>query len=155
MTKKHVPKQTNTYNETEDLQQKFVQLQVMKQQAQSFLEEKQKVDAAVSEMSMTLDAMEKLKHAKNDDEIWPNLGSGAFIKGKMTDTDAVMVGVGAGIVVKKNIGAAITIMEKRVEDMKSVDGELINELNKLMSGIQSLEPEVEKMAEKLQKEGKM
>ena len=44
----------------EELQQKYIQLQVMKQQAQSFFEEKQKLDNHLSEMSLTLDAIKKL-----------------------------------------------------------------------------------------------
>ena len=54
----------------EELQQKYIQLQVMKQQAQSFFEEKQKLDNHLSEMSLTLDAMKKLTETKADEEIF-------------------------------------------------------------------------------------
>src|SRR3989344_35885 len=63
MTKKHVK---SAVAEQQELQEKFIQLQVMKQQAQSYLEEKQKVDSALTELTMTLEAMKKLKGAKKD-----------------------------------------------------------------------------------------
>src|SRR3989338_2909447 len=152
MTKKHVK---SAVAEQQELQEKFIQLQVMKQQAQSYLEEKQKVDSALTELTMTLEAMKKLKGAKKDNEIWPTLGSGAFITGEITDISNIMIGVGAGIVVKKSLAEATEVMEKRVADMRKVDGELMGELTGIVETIQTLEPEVEKLAEKLQKEGNL
>ena len=152
MAKKHVK---SAVSEQQELQEKFIQLQVMKQQAQSYLEEKQKVDSALTELTMTLEAMKKLKGTKTNNEIWPTLGSGTFIKGEITDASNIMVGVGAGIVVKKTLADATEVMEKRVADMRKVDDELMGELTKIVETIQSLEPEVEKLAEKLQKEGNL
>ena len=46
-------------------------------------------------------------------------------------------------------------MESRVADIQKVNEELMAELNKLVESIQQLEPHVEKLAEKLHKEGKI
>ncbi len=139
----------------EELQQKYIQLQVMKQQAQSFFEEKQKLDSHLSEMSLTLDAMKKLTETKPNEEILSSIGSGAFVKGTINDVQNVLVSVGAGVVVKKELKSAIEVMESRVMDIQKVNEELMGELNKLVESIQQLEPHVEKLAEKLHKEGKI
>ena len=155
---KHHKEKTEVHNNNsgeEELQQKYIQLQVMKQQAQSFFEEKQKLDNHLSEMSLTLDAMKKLTETKLNEEIWTSIGSGAFVKGTINDVENVLVSVGAGIVVKKDLKSAIEVMESRVTDIQKVNEELMGELNKLVESIQQLEPQVEKLAEKLHKEGKI
>ncbi|MBI4162883.1 MAG: prefoldin subunit alpha [Candidatus Aenigmarchaeota archaeon] len=153
MPKPHKESESKDYQE--ELQQKYVQLQIMKQQAQSFFEEKQKLDNHLSEMATTLDALKKLTDTKLNEDMWPSIGSGAFVKGKLADNENVLVSVGAGVVVKKDTKSAISVMESRVMDIQKVNEELMGELNKLVESIQQLEPHVEKLAEKLHKEGKI
>ena len=59
------------------------------------------------------------------------------------------------MVVKKDLKSAIEVMESRVMDIQKINEELMGELNKLVESIQRLEPQVEKLAEKLHSEGKV
>ncbi len=60
----------------QELQAKYIQYQLIKQQLSAFIEKKTAVDEQMNEFNSTIDALHKLDNVKNGEEIWSSLGSG-------------------------------------------------------------------------------
>ena len=133
-----------------DLQRKYLQLQLMKQQLNGMLEEKALLDEKISEIAATIDAIENLKDVKKDQRIWSPIGSAAFVESDLKDSNKILVGVGAGIIVKKTREGAILTMQERMQELNSIDKEFMTEINKFSEQISVLEPEVQKLAQEEQ-----
>lgn len=131
-----------------ELRKKYTQLQLMKQQLSAFVEQKNMLDEKMAEISQTIGALEHLESVGTGDEIWSPLGSGAFVRSDIKDTETVLVSVGAGIVIRKGKDASVEILKSRLDELSTIDKELFREMAGLAEQVGKLEPEVEKLAEK-------
>jgi len=137
-----------------ELQRKYVQMQLLKQQLNALLEEKLLVDEKVSEIVTTIDALQNLGKVKKGDEIWSGLGSGSFMRSDVKDIDRVLISVGAGILIKEERSRAIDILQSRLNELNKIDRDLIAEINKFSDQINKLEPEIQRLTEEESKKGK-
>ena len=129
-----------------ELQRKYVQMQLLKQQLNALLEEKLLVDEKVSEIAVTVDALQNLGKVKKGDEIWSGLGSGSFMRSDVKDIDRVLISVGAGVLIKEERSRAIDILRSRLDELNKIDRDLIAEINKFSDNINKLEPEIQRLA---------
>ncbi|MCX6819599.1 MAG: prefoldin subunit alpha [Candidatus Aenigmarchaeota archaeon] len=130
-----------------ELQRKYLQLQLMKQQMNALLEEKIMLNERITELVSTIDAVKKLEHVRKGQEIWSPLGSAAFLDSDVKDTSKILIGVGAGVILKKTREDAIAILQSRLDEIDAIDKELITEINKYNNQLSVLEPEVQRLAE--------
>ena len=130
-----------------ELQRKYLQLQLLKQQFGALLEEKAVVDERLAEIMISMQALEKLGKVKENEEVLSPLGSGTFVQSNIKDTDKVFVSLGAGVVVKEKREKAMTILKERQEELSKINDDLILDLNKFSEDINRLEPEVQKLAQ--------
>ena len=131
-----------------EIQRKYMQLQLSKQQLQAFLEEKMQVEQKLNEMAMTIDALNKISDVKNADEMWSPLGSSTFLRSDIKDVENVLVEVGAGVVLKKKREDAITILQGRFTELSGLNNQLAAEINRFGEQINRIEPELQRMIEK-------
>ena len=139
-------------NLQQELQAKYIQYQLLKQQMQAYIEEKSLVDQRLQELNVTIDALHKIDDIKKGDEIWSTIGSGAFVRSDIKDIEKVLVALGAGVVSREPRERAIEIIQSRLEEMNTVNAEIINELTSISNQIKKLEPELEQLAHKAENE---
>ena len=137
-----------------ELQRKYMQMQLLKQQMNALLEEKMLIDEKVSEVAVTIDALQNLGKVKKGDEIWSGLGSGSFMRSDVKDIDRVLISVGAGVLIKEERSRAIDILRSRLDELNKIDRDLIAEINKFSDQINRLEPEIQRLAQEESKKGK-
>ncbi len=136
---------------SKELQTKYVQLQMVKQQISAFLEEKNMVDEKAGELAVSIDALNKLKGVKNGEGVWSPLGGSVFVNSSLNETERVLIGVGAGVVLKKGRDEAVAILASRLKELTELDGKIVAEINSLSGQMETLESELQKLAEKEEK----
>ncbi len=139
------------FTASKELQTKYVQLQMVKQQAAAFIEEKNLIDEKVGELAASIGALNGLKGVKKGDGAWSSLGAGVFVNSELQDTERVLIGVGAGVVLKKSRDEAVSILESRLSELTELDRKIVAEINSLSGQMESLESDVQKLAEKEEK----
>ena len=139
-------------HDQQELQTKYIQLQLLKQQLKEMIETRNTLVERMKELLVSTDALEKLGGVKKGEEIWSSIGSSAFVKSDIKDTENVLVGVGSGIVIKETRPKAIEILQARIGELKKIDQELISELTKFAQAIEMLEPQVEQLMHEQQEE---
>ncbi|MBI4174367.1 MAG: hypothetical protein HY517_01880, partial [Candidatus Aenigmarchaeota archaeon] len=78
MTKKEKPAKAEKkpVKREQEMQEKYIELQILKQQIGSYVEQKQALDEKENEISTTIEALKALPKIKRGEEMWSNLGSG-------------------------------------------------------------------------------
>ena len=149
--KKHdaKPAQPSKAEIEQELQKKYIELQMLKQHINAIVQQKQAIDERQAELRVTIDALKNMNGIKKGEEIWSSLGSGAFVKSDIKDTSSVLVAVGAGVVVQENLPRAVEILESRLKDMDAISRDVIQQAEAYAERINKLEPEVEQLAEQL------
>ena len=140
-------KSASKKQDRQELQEKYLELQVLKQQISNYVEQKQAVDAKINELNASIEALKALPNVKKDEEMWSSLGSGTFVRSDIKDVEKVLVAIGAGVVTKETLPKAIEILESRVKEFSDINDEIIRQANTMVERINQLEPEVEEFAE--------
>jgi len=130
------------------LQEKYIELQILKQQVSSLIEQKHAIDERENELNVTLAALRKLDTVKKGDEMWSSIGSGAFVRSDIKDIEKVLVAIGAGLVVKESVPKSIEILELRLHEFSDINNEVVQQINTLVSRMSKLETELQKIAGK-------
>ncbi|KHO48358.1 MAG: prefoldin alpha subunit [archaeon GW2011_AR5] len=140
-------KSASKKQDRQELQEKYLELQVLKQQISNYVEQKQAVDAKINELNASIEALKALPNVKKGEEMWSSLGSGTFVRSDIKDVEKVLVAIGAGVVTKETLPKAIEILESRVKEFSDINDEIIRQANTMVERINQLEPEVEEFAE--------
>ncbi|MFH1631310.1 MAG: prefoldin subunit alpha [Candidatus Aenigmatarchaeota archaeon] len=133
----------------QNLQKKYMQFQMLKQQITALMEEKTKMDNAVTEMSMTIDAISKIKNIKEGEEMWSTLGSGAFVRSNILNKEKVLIDIGMGMYAKKDLDNAIEVLQNRLDEIIKVSGDITSTITKMDSEMRAVETEMQKLSEKI------
>lgn len=128
------------------MQEKYIELQLLKHQIATYVEQKQAIDERESELNSTIEALKKLSTIKTGEEMWSSIGSATFVRSDIKDIEKVLVAVGAGVVAKESVPRAIEILQSRLDDLNSMGSQIVEQANALLAHITKLEPEVEKLA---------
>jgi len=116
---------------SQNLQQQITQYRYMEEQHNLYQSQLELVNASLMNLQNTKLTLEKIKEGvKEDDEILLPIGGLVKIRGKILDTQKLLVSVGQDVVIEKNLDDSITfldgIIEKQKESLKFVAEKLQN-----------------------------
>lgn len=108
--------------------------------------------ASLTELSMTVGAIKRLKELKPDTEILVPIGSDSFITAKLALSDKVITGLGADVSAERKADDAIQVLEARGKEIEEAIERTREELERLEERIETLRPEAERIIEKFKEE---
>ncbi len=104
----------------------------------------------IVEIQNTLSSIEEVKR-ENADIFFP-LGSAAYVKGKVSDREKIIVELGANVAIEKSMEEGKKILEKRKKELEDAIGSLQNNIQSIVKMMQQIEMEVQGMVSKAQEE---
>ena len=113
------------------LQERYVEMKLIEKEAQQIKSHLQVVEEQMHEVRHNAASITDIAKVKPGEEILVPIASGIFAKGTIKNTKNLLVGVGASIVVQKDIPSTIAILDKRIASLEKYQTELIGALNKL------------------------
>ena len=114
--------------ENQQDQQKLMAQQLMMQQVQQMEQQIAAVGQQISDLHALKDNLKELKELKNR-KIQTPLGSGIFIESELKDASKVLMGVGSGVIVRKDTNSAVEDIEKQSEELNKLSKQMQNELD--------------------------
>lgn len=112
-------------------------------QAEALQRNLEMVEASLGELEVVVRSLEEIKEQGGDNEILVPLGADSYVSSKILDTQKVILGIGAGVAVKKPIGEAKKDLEARIKELTGVRKDLGERLGLLLGRIQELTPKVQ------------
>ena len=104
--------------EEEELRKLSVQLRLLEQTAETLQSRISMLNAAKTDLTYANMTLEGIEKEKADAELLVPIGSSSYIKAKLANADAVIVGMGAGVSVEKTLPEAKAIVKERLEELK-------------------------------------
>lgn len=102
----------------EELRRLSMEMRYLEQTADALQQRISMVNAALTDINyanMTLDGIEKEKESS---EMLVPIGGSSYIKVKLADTSKVIIGVGAGVSVEKNLSEAKATLKERLDELE-------------------------------------
>ncbi|HJX05845.1 MAG TPA: prefoldin subunit alpha [Candidatus Nanoarchaeia archaeon] len=123
----------------ESEQNRYVQLQIIDQQAKQLQQYLQVFDQQLMEIKSVTDSLQELSKLKKGDSILAPLASGIFVKARLEDNNEVRVNVGSGTVVTKTIDETVKMLEAQEAEIVQYRSETMVKLEELMRQAEALQ----------------
>ena len=123
----------------EKLQQKYFQMQMIGTQMKQIEQQLESVGNQIMELQFMKDSLEEIPQSKVGSEILVPVGNGIFAKASLKNNENVIVSVGAGVAVKKSFKDTAEMIDSQINEMRSVESQLISKLEQYAMIVQDLE----------------
>jgi prefoldin alpha subunit len=118
--------------------------QVYQYQAESLAQQINMVKLTIRDVETALTTVTALKDEPAGKETLVPVGFGSFVKATLTTTDKVVVGVGAGVSIEKNIDDAKSFLEKKKEELNKYLEQLNGTIAKIAQELQNIQKLVQR-----------
>ena len=132
-----------------ELQGLSAEIEVLQGQSNVHSQNLELLTVSLSEMRQTLETLEEIKTTEPGREILMPLGTGSFIKSTLKENDKVIIGVGAGYSIEKNVDEAKAIVDKRIQEVDSAVQKTRERLSEISAKLEELTPKWQKLYQEL------
>jgi len=122
-------------------QNKYVQLQMVDQQARQLQQYLQTFDQQLLEIRSVITSLNELAKLKKGDSILAPIANGIFVKAKLEDSQEVRVNVGNNTVVTKTIDNAIKMLEGQEAEINQYRSDVLAKFDELLKQAEALQKE--------------
>ena len=117
-------------------------MQMFEQQIQQLQQQLQQTEQQVMELMMVSQALDDIKDVKAGTEVLIPIASGIFAKAELKDCNELMLNVGAGTAVSKDVASTKKMLEKQMDEIRSVQTQFTETLQDLTQKAQTLQKEL-------------
>lgn len=126
-------------------QEMYVQFQALDQHIKQLQKQLEMVTHQLIELTATGNSLDEFKSISAGKEIFVPLSSGIFAKASIKDTSELLVNVGANVAVKKDVASTKRLIQNQVEEIKKIQRQMIDELEKATSHAAQLESQLQEL----------
>ncbi len=134
-------KQDQTQNK-EELQQRYMQLQLLEQQIKQVQKQLQTITSQLNELAYSVQSLEEFKNVKVGSEIFVPVVTGIFAKAEIKEIENVNINVGSNIAVSKSLADSKKILEDQFQELDNIRVKLSNDLQKMIAQAQLLQQQI-------------
>ena len=119
-----------------------MQLQVMDSQIKEMHQQLQVFQTQTEEIKNIITGLDDFKEVKQGTSILVPLSSGIFARAALEENKSLLMNVGAGVVVNKNIDDVKKLLSQQIDKLMKLQEGMTMELNKLASKALPLQEEI-------------
>ncbi len=127
------------------MQQKYIEMEIIKQQMTQLNQQKAEVNARIMEASTARQCLEDLSEAKGKPETFVPIGAGISVDATINDTKKVLMNIGGGMSVKKDMKDAVESIGKTENGLAKQLNDIDNTLSLFEKQSMDIAAEFEKM----------
>lgn len=135
----------------QELQQKYIQLQLLDQQIKQFQQQILALEQQILEFRTVQDSLDNISKTKSNTNILTPLGIGIFAEASLNNNKEVLMNVGSKVVVKKPIIEAQEIIKTQTIEIENIIKSFQTQLASGIEMAMSLNKEIETLTSKSKK----
>jgi len=122
----------------QQLRQTLSAIDVNKMQLENVSRQQEMIRASIEDHMRAKETLAQYEKAGKDEEILIPAGAGVFLHAKVGDKARCITNVGAGVMMEKEIGGVITILEEQLGELQKAARELGEQAEKISYAIEEL-----------------
>jgi len=119
----------------EEVRQLSMQLRYFEQTAESLQQRLGMLNAALTDLSYANMTLESVETEKENAEMLVPIGGSSYMRVKLADPNKVVVGMGSGVSVEKNLPEAKAIVKERLEELERTRQQAQQQLSQIVDRI--------------------
>ena len=129
----------------QEVQKMMLQFQILEGNLRTVRGQMEQAFGHLEEAGRTKLALEELDNVKANDSAMIPLGAGTFVRGKVTDSENVLISIGSDMAVMKKREDAVTFTEERLAELQKMADNLAAQERALVAELQRLQPVIQRM----------
>lgn len=134
-----------TKSNEETARKKYLELQLLQQKMQQVQQQMEELDQQTLQIAGTGESLEEFKDVKEGTEILVPVANGIFARAKVTDTQQLLVNVGASINVQKSVPDVKRLMASQVKELKQLQEDLAKQLQQMADMAEKAQSELQEL----------
>jgi len=102
----------------EELRRLSVEMRYLEQTAEALQQRISMVNAAITDLSYANATLDGIEKEKENAEMLVPIGGSSYVKVKLVDSDKVLINLGSGVSVEKNIAEAKVTLKERLDELE-------------------------------------
>lgn len=119
----------------DELRKLNLEMRFLEQTAETIQSRINMVNAVITDLTYANMSLEGLEKEKENAELLVPIGGSSYIKVKLSSSDKVIVGMGAGVSIEKTLQEAKEIIKSRLENLEKTRSSLQNQLIQVVQKI--------------------
>ncbi|MCG3217854.1 MAG: prefoldin subunit alpha [Candidatus Heimdallarchaeota archaeon] len=114
------------------------QIQYYEQQAENLEQQVRSLDQIVMQYTLVKQTFQEISPVSAGNEILIPIGPTAFMKGTISDTEKVLVGVGADVLIEQPISVALEMMTEKIAEFNEIRTNIVTQYTKTAEALTML-----------------
>jgi prefoldin alpha subunit len=114
------------------------QIQYHEQQAESLEQQIRSLDQIILQYTLVKQTFKDLSPVNDGNEILIPIGPTVYMKGTISDTETVLTGVGADVLIEQPISDAIELMQEKINEFNQIRTNIVNQFTKTAEALTML-----------------
>ncbi len=129
------------------IQQKYMELQIIEQQMKQYQQESLNLQAQLQELVSLEEALKSIESSKNN-KILTTLSPGVFAKTELKNNKEILMNIGSGVVVPKDIKEALAITKDQSMKIQAMAHKVEQDLQLFVQHSSHLQQELQQVMSK-------
>ncbi len=134
------------------IQERLVFLEELRKEAEGIQARIIEIQMMRDELSRTIESLEFFEKTEGDVEALLNLGGGVFAYVDVKNSRKMLVDVGAGVVVEKEVRDAIETLSKKKQNVEETEKKLRELLDQIADQMEKIQREISELAKSAKQE---
>ncbi len=132
------------------IQERLIYFEGLRKEAEGIQERIEEIQLIKNEIDKAIESLEFFEKAENVDALL-NLGGGVFAYADVKENKKVLVDVGAGVIIEKEVSDAIETLKNKKQEMDDAERKLRELLNQIANQMMKIQGELEELMKKAKK----
>lgn len=125
-----------------EVQEKIATLQILQEEAEALQRRLMELEILENEYRKTLETLEFFESIDTSVEALMNLGGGVFAYVDVKNSKKMLVDIGSGVVVEREVGEAIEFVKNRIKKIGENQEKMTSMLQQVLSQAQRIQQEL-------------
>jgi prefoldin alpha subunit len=121
--------------------EKAIEFELLRAEAAEIEKRLMELESQRVELEFVKQSLEDVRGSKEEELLVP-IGSGTFLRGRLTDDEKVLVNVGANVVIEKTIEEARETLQNQIEQVERAEKNLRMDLERFLKRMREIRPEL-------------
>jgi prefoldin alpha subunit len=122
-----------------------MEMRYLEQTAEALQQRISMVNAAIADLTYANATLDGIEKEKENVEMLVPIGGSSYVKVKLADSDKVIVGMGSGVSVEKNLSDAKATLKERLDELEKTMSAAQQQFNQVAERINSGRGRLESM----------
>lgn len=134
----------------DELRRLSMEMRYLEQTAEALQQRISMVNAAIADLTYANATLDGLEKEKENAEMLVPIGGSSYVKVKLADPDKVIVGMGSGVSVEKNLSDAKVTLKERLDELEKTMTSAQQQFSQVAERINSGRSRLESMLQQRQ-----